>query len=261
MKITQSFMKDMLAYKAKEECGHLIEHKWIKGKLLPGSEIMRLGTYFEYISFDTLPKDGAIPKAEYTSTGKMSADYARAHDNSRVLLDWIKRMGFVVIGKGKKYERDGYEGTIDLLVQCTKTITFADGYVLKKGTIIVIDVKYSGVLDDSWSRHGWMWSPIQREYHGIQAKQYHYITELPFFFLVKDSSPKGILNVKFFRVTINDNEMAKHLDSGRILKDMLILEQKIGFTPYPSVYKCAKCPLKATCKDKHEFPHPQLIEL
>ncbi len=261
--ISQSLMKMVLEYKAKQKCGHLLKAKLVDELDLDDStDSMRLGTYTEYIAFGNLNRAGQIPKAVFNkSNGAMRADYARAHECAQLVKQWMFNMGFVVIKKAWYVKSKTHEGTIDLLVRCTKKITFTDGFVLNVGDEIVIDFKYSGLLDDRWSKHGWSWTPIQLEYHGIQAKQYHMLTKKPFFFLVKDSSAQGVRNVKFFRMIVSEESIEKHKALGAELYDYLDHLTKVGFEPYPSIDACSDCPLKAKCPDKAEYPQAEAVSI
>jgi hypothetical protein len=259
-KITNTLIKMVLAYKAGELCGHLLQAKMVDDRDLDDStDAMKLGTYFEYIAFGNLPKNGKIPKPEYTGTGKMTAEYTRAHLCAEEVQKWFKAMGFEIIKKGWKVTKGRYQGTIDLMVRCTKEITFADGHTLHVGDEIVIDVKYSGLLEDRWSKHGWAWSQIQIDYHGIQARQYHYLTGRPFYFLVKDNRPAGIEKVKFFRVEITEQSIEQHKAIGNECYEYLEHEAQIGFNPLPSLDNCRDCALRAKCPDRAEFPNAERI--
>lgn len=260
--ISQSFMKEMREYEAGGGCGNLMHHRWVENKLVElKSKAVRLGVYFEYITFGSLPKSGIRPTPEFMKSGKdMLAEYRRAHEKKPQVLKYLADMGFIVKHKGKKYTRGRMQGTVDLVLEATRTITFQDGHTLKKGDQIVVDVKYSGLLDDRYSKHGWMLdiSDIQRAYHGTQAKQYHYISKLPFYFLVINNTEKEA--IKFLRVTISEDGMKRHLAEAVQLFENFELTATIGFEPRPEYSKCLDCPIYEYCNDKHTYPHPQLIE-
>jgi hypothetical protein len=260
-RISQSFLKDFVAYKAKEKCGELLRAVWVDDKRIDQpSDAMNLGTYFEYITFGTLPKSGIKPEPVKIKSGEPNADYRRAEVSSAVTKQWFETMGFKVIKTGQHYVKGRHEGVIDVLVECTKKLVFDDMHRLKKGDVIVIDVKYSGLLEDKWSKHGWMWSPIQRQYHGIQAKQYHYITDLPFYFFVKGMANPA--DCKFFRMEISPQEIEQHLAfANEAYDEVKFMASVDGFENYPSVEKCFDCVLKETCRSRHEYPDAKLVTL
>lgn len=262
-KITQSFIKDMREYLApgSDMCGHLIRHKWIDEKLIEGNEEMKLGAYFEYGVSGALPKDKKVPLPQYMQSGKDKlAQYRRADNNIRRTKKYLEDLGIEIIRAGAPLTRGRYQGTIDIICRCTKNLTFENGRTLKKGEEIIIDLKYSGMLDERWSKHGWVWTDEQREYHGTQAIQYHFVGRRRFFFLV--CSSKNETDIKFFEVEVSDQAIDRHISEGNDLYGQLeMIELQGSFTPRPSVSKCLECPLRETCIDRHDYPHPQLITL
>lgn len=63
-KVSQSLIKDIHFYQEGSLCGNILQHKWIKGKFMPPSDVMRLGHFFEYIATGALPKDGNKPEPD-----------------------------------------------------------------------------------------------------------------------------------------------------------------------------------------------------
>lgn len=257
---SQSMYKDFQAYQAGDLCGNILSKKYFEGELLDNATYwMKLGTYWEWITFKNLPKNGIEPKAMFNKDGTMKADYERCRENKVRTLEWFFAMGFEVVEHGTLKRKKGHEGTIDLIVRATRKIIFSDGFTLKKGDLFVIDAKYSDLLNDPYSKHGWMWTDIQKEYHGLQAKEYTYLTDLPFFFFVKGR--KRLEEVKFFRVSIKPETIEEHLVyADEVYSEMQLIE-KLGAEPRPSVENCIDCVLKKNCNDAHHYPHPKLIEL
>src|SRR5688500_13220029 len=119
-RITQSFMKAMRAYLQGKGCGYLIETKYVKEEdVEDATESMKLGSYFEYITFGSLTKSGIVPLPEYMATplkdvakGKrtmesltvddMYIEYRRAHANSKRVIEYFNIMGFKIVAVGKK---------------------------------------------------------------------------------------------------------------------------------------------------------------
>jgi hypothetical protein len=286
-RISQSFMKTMREYLAKEECGNIVAHQYLEGKLLDRkSKEMAKGSYFEFLLSGALPKNGEMPKPEYMATplknkkpqdlkvSDMTSDYRVVTVNA----DRVKKMltvdlGLKIIHAGKKLTKGRFEGTLDLICECTKEIDFGNGIIWKIGDRIVIDVKYSGLLFDRWNKLGWEWSNIQKEYHGTQAKQYHYISGLPFYFLVVSSTNKeedsedgsgkvvGPTQAKFFHVPVDSHMIDMHLAEGNDMLARLQLESEVGLVPRPEYVRCQKCPLNEGCLDKHTFPQVEVVDL
>jgi len=283
-KISQSFIKSFRDYKNGDECGLLIKHQYADGKLLDRySHDMALGSYFEYVLTGALPKNGKIPLAEYTVTGQkkspadrkisdMTTHYQRAHWNAGVVRNYLQiDLGLEFVHIGKRLTKGRFEGTLDLICRVTKSITFEDGTEWKVGDMIVIDIKYSGLLHNRWEKHGWMWSDIQKEYHGTQAMQYNFVSELPFYFLVVGNSNNEIPNyrgggfepteIKFMFVPITEEMTARHIRQANALAKELEVDKEIGFVARPDFIRCGKCPLFEGCDRKHTYPHPKSVDL
>lgn len=264
MKITQSFMKSMRAYLAYDLCGNILKHCYVDGKEIDPTDSMNLGSYFEFISFGNLPKNKTVPKPEMMKSGnQMMSPYRVCHANSKFTLAYLDKMGLKIIKRGTRLTKGRYEGTIDLMLEATRTIKL-DGVTIKKGEKIVIDVKYSGLMEDRYSQHGWMFSDIQKEYHGTQAKQYHFISGgLKFFFLVVQSNNKEGTDpmVKFFYIDLNEKAIENHLAEGNELMEQFEFHSKVGFSPLPKFNVCNQCQLRLTCKDRALYPEAEYVDL
>lgn len=284
-RITQSFMKTMREYKAGFECGHIVRHQYIDGHLLNRkSKDMAAGSYFEFLLSGGLPKGGFVPRPVYMDSGlkkpaekrtvkDMTVDYRRVHfnaENVRRILNLDLGLEFIKVGRTLTKGR--FEGTIDLICKCTKEIIFSNGTTWKVGDIIVIDIKYSGLLYDKWEKFGWAWSDLQKEYHGTQAIQYNYVSGAPFYFLVVSNTNKEDENeagqkefapteMRLFYVPVDEHMTEAHIAEGNKFYEQLKFEKEIGLIPRPSMIRCGKCPLKEGCKDRHTFPHIEEVDL
>ncbi len=303
-KISQSFIKDFRDYMAGKECGHIIREKYVNDRLLEDEEpgAKELGAYFEWIAFKSLPKSGIEPKPLYMQSKDiqaiiaanlkaerdqhfglevkhMYAEYRKAHKAADLVLNYFQLMGLKVLRhgvtltkKGKKGQPD-YVGTIDLEVECTKEIIWADGSTWKIGDIITIDLKYSGLLSGtipSSNKHGWNYmtsnspfSKTQKEYHGTQAKHYHHLSDHEFYFWVTQSNQKedDTPDVKLLRVPVTAFMVAQHIEEGNYLYDQFKFFNGTGFVPRPSLSKCNECPLKNECADRQLYPSVETVDL
>lgn len=279
-RISQSFIKSMRSYNAGDECGNVVKHIYVDG--LPferHSDAMAEGSYFEFCLTGAIPKNGQIPRPIYMTlalnkkstaqlgVNDMTQDYRRAHFNARKVNSTLSQMGLKIVGVQKKLIKGRFDGTLDIIAECVDEIK---GLPWKKGQKIVIDIKYSGLLYDKWEKHGWMWSNIQKEYHGTQARQYHFVSGLPFYFLVISNTNKEINtgsgvfedpDMKLFHVLVDEHMIETHLAEGNTLMDQLKFEAEVGFEARPSLKICSKCPLKDGCIDKHIFPHVEEVDL
>lgn len=291
-RITQSFYKDMLEYIDGGSCGHLMKKKWIDDELIElDSDNIALGAYFEYIFTElmlgpgngSLPKNGQIPRAEYYAKSlkviadlvakklkggagsvvinpwdknelgqsilgvdDMLAPYKLAHQNAEALASYFKLMGIEIVKAGKPLVKGRLEGTIDLIVKW-------------EGELRVIDLKYSGLINERWSKFGWAWTEEQKKYHGIQAKHYHHITGMPFYFWVVSSKNEN--EQKIFKITFSNGEIDKHVDEAIYLEKKLKYYDELGWIARPEIAKCKQCPLVNSCQDKATHPIPEEIIL
>lgn len=279
--ISQSFMVSMREYLAGTYCGNLIKVKYVDGRLLNDqSESMSEGTYFEFCATGAVPKNGQVPMPKFMASAiksnkgstegltdkDMYAEYRIAKKTAEQLRGCMAAMGLRMVHVGKKLTLGRFNGTLDLIVEATRDITFVNDQETiswKAGDQFIIDLKYSGLLYDRWSKFGWEWSNIQKEFHGTQAIQYHYIGKMPFYFWVTSPPKKegDEADMKIFRVPIDQDLIEAHIKEGNKLLEELEYHARIGLVPRPSMNKCMKCVLRAECSDKHEFPRPETISL
>lgn len=287
MKITQSFIKSMRSYLAGEECGHLIKHQYVDGKLLEiDSKPMAEGRFFEFNVSGGLPKNKQVPQPVWMVAAlkkpvgdrkpeDMMQGYRRAVFNAKAIKKLLQEdLGLKFLKIGVTLTKGDFQGDIDIIVQATKDVLFED-ISWHVGDVFVIDLKYSGLLnmDRPRDKNGWDWSDIQKIEHGTQAKQYHYITGMPFYFLVTASTNDEDAETedgkktfqpteaKFFYVPVDEHMIEAHVSEGLKLRDILDKQVEMGLTPRPEYSKCSGCPLRADCPDKHVIPHPVTIDL
>lgn len=282
-RISQSFIKDFEAYLRGQECGLIFKEKYVNDRLFDDPEgSMNLGSYFEFKATGALPKNGIEPKPEMMASGKdMTVKYRVALKNALRLRGnpelgipgMLQEMGLKIIHIQKRTVKGRFEGTLDLIMMVVKNRRFVqqtddptNPIIIRwrKGDKFWIDLKYSGLLDDRWSKHGWMWSPIQKEYHGHQAKQYTYLSGLPGYFMVWQSNNKeeGVSDVRFFNVPVDKKDIENHTVLANSYWENFQVRAKADlFLPYPEIKRCFKCPLKADCKWRRDYPHPVTIQL
>lgn len=284
-KISQSFQKEMREYLKGNVCGHIIREKYVNDRFLVDPErepgALELGCYVEYLLTGAIPKDGKVPVPQYMSSaikkngGKtegltvadMYVEYRVAHANTEALRLFLASWGLTIIEFGKSLTKGRFNGTLDLICQASDYRTYDNGVTWEKDELIVIDLKYSGLMGErgQWSNpHGWQWSNVQKEYHGTQAKQYHYLTDWKFFFLVCQSNNKEGTQplIQFFHVPVSKQMIDQHIMEGNHLFDKLKVENELNlFDVRAEYYRCEKCPLKNECKDRVHVPSPILVDL
>lgn len=194
----------------------------------------------------------------------MLAPYQLAWINARRLKDYFDLMGIKIIQAGKRLTKGKFDGTIDLICEATKQIKWTNGEIWEVGYRFVLDLKYAGTLEDRWSPYGWAGltqegENEQKRIHGTQAIQYHYITGLPFYFMVVSSS--NDIDVKFFKVEITKRQIERHIAEANDLNEKLIFYNEVGWEPRPDISKCAECALRNECKDIATYPQMEIVTL
>lgn len=265
MLISQSLIKDVRKYIAKKMCGHWLKAKYID-KTWPeegdDSEAKKLGRYFEYILSGSTGRSGIPPEAEYRkealkafqrdplrnrlSVDSMLSEYKLAHKNALRVKEYFKIMKIQILEVNVTYKGMGMIGTIDIVA-------------MYQGRRVVIDVKYSGLIDDKWNELGWVWTDAQAKFHGTQALQYHTLTKLPFYFLVVSSTNEE--DIVFLEVELDDFSIEQHKTEVDYTRTKMDFFQDFGFNPLPSLKRCMSCPIREKCKDRIKAPVPVKVSL
>ena len=264
--VTQSLIKDLKRYNAKELCGFVLKAKYID-KTYPfdgdDSPAKALGRYFEYILTGAIPRNGVVPVAEYYATslknhGKdplrhrlttfdMKEDYQRAHRNAERVKRYFKLMKIRILEVNVHVQKGLKAGTIDIIA-------------MYNNRRVIIDVKYSGLLFDKWNELGWMWTDEQKKFHGTQAMQYHGLLSLPFYFLIVSSTNDE--DIKFLDVEFDDFSLEQHdveVDDTR--KKMQFMIDMQAFHPVPELVRCSKCAIRANCESRQDAPTVTKVRL
>lgn len=263
--VSQSMMKDVKRYFAKLMCGFVLKAKYID-KTWPedadDSPAKALGRYFEYILTGAVPRSGITPEPIYKKGAMkafkrdplrnrlkvehMTKEYQLAHRNAERVKKYFKIMKIRILEVNVHYLKGLKEGTIDIIA-------------MYKGRRVVIDVKYSGLLDDKWNELGWAWTDEQAKFHGTQALQYHDLTKLEFYFLIVSSTNEE--EIKFLEVQFDDFSREQHeKEVNKTRKEMEFMVE-FGFNPRPELVRCSKCAIREGCQAKIEAPQPEKVWL
>lgn len=255
-KISQSLIKDWQEFRDEQLCGSVFEAKYITniwGRTWNDSPIMALGRYFEFILTGAMPtgyKD--YPKPNYLKSAlkkksenpdyqfivdDMMSEYRLAHRNAERTKELLKKSGIKIQNSQVFCEKGALTGNIDI-----------EAIFIDTGKEINIDVKYSGVIYDKWNKFGWMWTPQQMAYNGIQAKQYTVLNGRPTYFLVVSNTNDK--DIKFFHADIDPFYLEQHELMALNLIEKLNFVNDIGWQNYPELSKCESCPLKNSCEDR-----------
>jgi hypothetical protein len=241
MKISQSLIKAYSDYTSQKLCGDVFKRKYIDKDLIEDpTDAMKKGMYFEYLCTGQLPKNGVVPQPELTAKGELTAEYKRVKTQAENFHKYLLKMKIQIIDTGKHFEKNGLEGTTDIIALWNKEE-------------IVIDLKLSGLLYDKWADFGWAIDSLQyKEKLMIQAVQYEYLTGLPFYFFVFSSTNED--DCELIRVEIDKEVFTRHLLQIDKIKSMIELDLNFGFNNYPELVRCKKCPLFSECTNKTEVP-------
>ena len=253
-KISQSFLKDYNEYKGKNICGIQFKAKHFDNVEFPTSEAMDLGNYFEYLATGSLPRNGVVPepKLSYAGTKRetISAPFKRAMQSAELFKKIKKEYNLKINQVGLKLQSKYKNGILDIWGELN-------------GRPCIIDLKYSGLIDDKWADTGWDVESLHyKEKLLVQAIQYKMLVkenynlnydEFDFYFMVFSS--KEVNNVKLIRINVDEdsyNIHETHIES--VYKQINAMDIEKDFVAYPSLKRCSNCPLKESCEYKSNIP-------
>ena len=248
VKISQSLMKAHREYTNGQSCGLLFKAKYIdKSVQSYPTDAMKEGIYFEYLCTGALPRSGETPEPERTTKGDFTAPYKRIQQSSMLFKKIFSHYNIKILEKGFDLSDDEHSGVIDIIAEWD-------------GKVVIIDLKYSGLIDDKWSPMGWLEEALP-EKHGLMMQGVHYkmlandilgIEDVPFFYFVFNS--KDPTDVKIIRQNIDPDKMFFHKADIQRCKDQLEKDLYNGFNALPDYRVCKDCPLFDTCEQKAPMP-------
>ncbi len=249
VKITQSLMKSFQKVEQGFECP--LKFKAFHIDLTHNSKpspAQALGHYFEYKATDQLPRGGNTPKPillkKGESKGGPNKEYRNAEIQAENFKSDIKALGFTIVETGIKLvhpiETD-IEGTTDILA------------THREYGECIIDLKYSGLLNNKWDELGWLELAYKIQ-HMTQALHYTFLRRISFFFAVYSSANDW--ERKWFQIVIDPDAILAHYKDIQFVRQMVLERmQKInGFPAKPNISECIDCPVKC----KFEAKHPKI---
>jgi hypothetical protein len=265
LKISQSLIKDFKRYviSAYDEntfkkpdgnhCGLLFKAKYIdKNVQTEPSAAMKEGIYFEYLATGALPRTGETPKPEITARGGLTVPYERVSKAAEFFKKIIEHYNIKIISTGDVIETDSLTGIIDIWAEWD-------------GKPCIIDLKYSGLIDDKWSDMGWNTDTLpNKDYLMVQGVHYTMIVkeskdlEVPFYYWIFNS--KDPTDMKIIKQNIDPDQYEQHRKD--IEKTILGIEAELkrGFKALPDYRNCKDCPLFENCTERQEYPVPIVID-
>lgn len=240
--ISQSMLKSYMEYLYGEQCGELFNRQYVTKDIdVPPSDAMLLGRYFEYKCTGYKNPDEPTPEPKLTRAGEPTAPYKRANEHAERFHEICIEHGIKIKTVGRKIKRDGLTCVIDVEAEYN-------------GEDIIIDLKYSGRVNDKWDKHGWHLDSFDQKFlQHIQPMHYAFMTGKRFFYFVFSSKNDDVLLFEVNMPQPETNEIweqrLKHIREK--MNDELLTG---GFTPRPSYERCNKCPILNECQHANITP-------
>jgi len=261
--INQSLVKDLIKYQNDELCGLVFHNKWILQQFGGGSKANDLGHYFEWLCTGALAKgESEAPMPETTKSGELTADFKIAKKQAEYFHSLLPKYGIKLLDAGNKIIADEkWIGTLDIEAKWdaifqNENLNFDTNNTEHK---VIIDLKYSGLLNDKWSEFGWHDDTISKKQSTmLQAKHYKFLYwkkygfNPPFFFFIFDSKQVG--KAKIFNVEISTYELELHEEFLEKAKRYFEINLEQGFLPKPSYDLCMNCKYQQLCTFKIDKP-------
>ena len=217
--INQSLVKDLVKYQNNDLCGLVFSNKWILNQFGGGTKSNNLGHYFEYLCTGALAKgEVEAPTPEYNKKGELSTDFEIARKQSIFFKELISKYGIELISAGDKVLADEkWIGTLDIEAKWESISKYMDFEFGEDNPDkrVIIDLKYSGLIDDKWNEFGWHTDTLAKKQGTmLQAKHYKFLFwkkygfNPPFLFFVFDTKEVG--KVKIVNVDIEQWELEQH---------------------------------------------------
>ena len=253
-KISQSLIKNYYDYLQGNLCGIVFEQKYITKTLeTPPSDAMAEGIYFEYLCTGALPRNGIVPEPELTKKGELTAEYKRISEAATLFKRIINEYKINILEVGKVISTAEENGIVDIWGEWN-------------GEKVIIDIKYSGLIDDKWSDMGWETENLpNKDKLMIQGVHYSYIIQetlgienIPFYYFIFNS--KDPSDCKIIRQNIDPDKIQNHKVTLRNVKESLSRSISVGFKAIPDYRKCRKCALFQVCEKRAAIPQVTTID-
>ena len=129
------------------------------------------------------------------------------------------------------------------------------------GKECIIDLKYSGLIDDKWSEFGWETDTlatkdslmIQGVHYKLLVKEVLGIDNVPFYYFIFNS--KNPLDMKIIEQVVDEERFDIHKISVLKAKSKIqLLIQENKFEAIPNFRYCRDCPLYENCDKRQDYP-------
>lgn len=234
-KINQSFTKRVKSFcprKLRAELDGLHKRK--------ASDAMIKGQYFEYAIFKTKNREGEIPKIPRLRKGKKSTAHVRIEDQAIKFFEVCDENQIKFYGTDRTFHTDlfGFE-----------TFGTWDGYGLYKGKPVVIDIKLTQNVDNSFG--DFCWGDID-SMDKIQADMYmtagRKIDQVPYNFLYMVFDYKKNPGYVLHYVEYDQNTAVRVQERLQETESKLLLAESEGWPAVSLQNECNDCCFSDTCK-------------
>ena len=279
VKLSQSLIKNFIKHIEGELCGLRFYRTTVTREFEEHFAAAKFGHRFEFLvtgepgrngegqkPFVNVSKKKATKKQieegspEYIVTEKPSAQELRIRADASVAKEVLEQFNGKRWKSGVKVSIKSLEGTKDVVSN-------------RKNYVIVTDLKYSGLLGESWGELSWPDDISDKVSHMTQATHYtllaekHYGKRVKFYFLVfsnkKDTSNGVEVFGKYQPYEVRVSEKAMNRHKNMILDLAEQMERKLKgkeFNAIPSFHGCKKCPI-TTCKKRIDQPEIIVTEI
>jgi len=237
--------------KYKHTCGKLFKARYIDKSIeFVPSEAMKLGIYFEYLCTGAIPKNGIPPEpVKNTKTGTLSTAYQTVTESAMFFKKILAKYKIKLLKVNYYLSDDDKSGILDILAEWNK----------KK---VIIDLKYSGFIDNKWDELGWDTDTLHNK-HNLMIQGVHYkvlakdilgIDDIPFYYFIFNSA--NPTDAKIILQRVDPDEVLRHRQQIKDVKDQIIklLHNPNGFKALPEYKSCQACPLYISCEERQEVP-------
>jgi hypothetical protein len=206
--------------------------------------------------------ESEAPIPETTKSGELTADFKTAKKQAEYFHSLLPKYGIKLLDAGNKIIADDtWIGTLDIEAKWdaifeNENLNFDTN---NKDHIVIIDLKYSGLLNDKGNEFGWHDETLGRKQGTmLQAKHYKFLYwkkygfNPPFFFFVFDSKQVG--KAKIINVEIDTYELELHEEFLQKAKRYFETNLESGFQPKPSYDLCISCKYQHLCSFKIDKP-------
>ena len=258
MKISQSLMKEWTDYilisekkktpNSHKNCGLYVKAKYIDKIDLKEepSDAMKEGIYFEYLATGALPRSGETPEPERTMKGQLTTAYQRVEKAAQLFKSIVKHFQIKILKTGYVVSTDIMTGIIDIWAEWN-------------GKPCIIDLKYSGLIDDKWNELGWDTESLpMKDSLMIQGVHYKLLVkeslglDVPFYYWIFNS--KDSSDMKIIEEIVDEDKFTFHKEIVEKTLSSIERELERGFKAFPDFRYCKDCPLFANCPKKAEYP-------